>query len=457
MICVLQNRWVDAVRELGAVTSQPEGGPDRLVRYRAEVLSAWAGIGGGIPTPTVVGHLEAASRAGVTDPAFTGFFEFAYGEARGRTHGVAGLRAYTADLPQAPLQVPEASTYLLAFRGLTRSAAGFFPEAIADLSEVEKRFRVGLRNLGDGVSHAHLGMSLWMAGDWRLADTKFRIARDLRHEIPNPMTIALTAFEPVRRADFAAARALLDELGADLAKQPWQEAVDFFLSALVVLLHAEGDPAAQSRARAEFARTFGRQALELRDPVYPFWLVNRALLSLWAGDEADAERIVQALAGLDWKPVWARGAEHWLRGLIAEVRGLTGRARREFDDAVAGGIAEFPLLHAHVLFDRARVARDAASLQASQALYRRLGQLAYLERFSVSPETPAVVAGSALAGLSDRERDVVALLAEGFSYAQIARDLYITRSTVAFHLSNIYAKTGVTSRHALTELVRTVG
>jgi DNA-binding CsgD family transcriptional regulator len=56
--------------------------------------------------------------------------------------------------------------------------------------------------------------------------------------------------------------------------------------------------------------------------------------------------------------------------------------------------------------------------------------------------------------LSDRERDVVTLLLEGLSYPQIARELYVTRSTVAFHLSNAYAKTGATSRHELVQLVR---
>jgi DNA-binding CsgD family transcriptional regulator len=45
-----------------------------------------------------------------------------------------------------------------------------------------------------------------------------------------------------------------------------------------------------------------------------------------------------------------------------------------------------------------------------------------------------------------------ALLGE---FAQIARELYVTRSTVAFHLSNAYAKTGTTSRHELVQLVRT--
>ncbi len=38
------------------------------------------------------------------------------------------------------------------------------------------------------------------------------------------------------------------------------------------------------------------------------------------------------------------------------------------------------------------------------------------------------------------------VLQEGLSYAEIARELYVTRSTVAFHLSRACAKTGTTSR-----------
>jgi DNA-binding CsgD family transcriptional regulator len=67
---------------------------------------------------------------------------------------------------------------------------------------------------------------------------------------------------------------------------------------------------------------------------------------------------------------------------------------------------------------------------------------------------PHLLRGESLAALSDRERDVVTLLLQGLSYAQIARELYLTRRTVGFHLSNAYAKTDTTSRHELVQLVR---
>ena len=56
--------------------------------------------------------------------------------------------------------------------------------------------------------------------------------------------------------------------------------------------------------------------------------------------------------------------------------------------------------------------------------------------------------------MTDREQDVLTLTVAGMSYKQIASDLYITQSTVSYHLSNIYAKVSVSSRQELADLVR---
>ena len=56
--------------------------------------------------------------------------------------------------------------------------------------------------------------------------------------------------------------------------------------------------------------------------------------------------------------------------------------------------------------------------------------------------------------LTPREQDVLALVVTGLSYAQIARSLFVTQSTVGFHLSKLHAKFAVASRHELTALVR---
>jgi DNA-binding CsgD family transcriptional regulator len=48
--------------------------------------------------------------------------------------------------------------------------------------------------------------------------------------------------------------------------------------------------------------------------------------------------------------------------------------------------------------------------------------------------------------LTKREREILALVAEGHSNAQLAKMLWVTEQTVKFHLSNIYRKLDVSNR-----------
>jgi len=48
--------------------------------------------------------------------------------------------------------------------------------------------------------------------------------------------------------------------------------------------------------------------------------------------------------------------------------------------------------------------------------------------------------------LTDRERDVLRLMAKGLNNPQIAEQLVVSRSTIRFHVSNILSKLSVTSR-----------
>jgi DNA-binding NarL/FixJ family response regulator len=48
--------------------------------------------------------------------------------------------------------------------------------------------------------------------------------------------------------------------------------------------------------------------------------------------------------------------------------------------------------------------------------------------------------------LTQREREILELVAEGYSNAQLARMLWVSGETIKFHLSNIYQKIGVTNR-----------
>ena len=59
--------------------------------------------------------------------------------------------------------------------------------------------------------------------------------------------------------------------------------------------------------------------------------------------------------------------------------------------------------------------------------------------------------------LSTRELDVLRLLADGLSSAQIAEQLVISVGTVNTHLSTLYGKLGVNSRTAAVRLAQQLG
>ena len=98
---------------------------------------------------------------------------------------------------------------------------------------------------------------------------------------------------------------------------------------------------------------------------------------------------------------------------------------------------------------RARAAeeRGAAMNPATAAEYALL-----LTAPGVPPGEPRQ-----LAGLSARERELVTLVAQGHTDAQIAAQLYISVRTVGSHLDRIRDKTGCRRRADLTRLALSAG
>lgn len=63
-----------------------------------------------------------------------------------------------------------------------------------------------------------------------------------------------------------------------------------------------------------------------------------------------------------------------------------------------------------------------------------------------TPEPPRPVKLKSVEALSERELDVVRLLGQGLSNAEIAADLHLSEATVKTHLGNVMAKWGVRDR-----------
>ena len=52
--------------------------------------------------------------------------------------------------------------------------------------------------------------------------------------------------------------------------------------------------------------------------------------------------------------------------------------------------------------------------------------------------------------LSQREREVLRLIARGYAYKEVARELFISIKTVETHVSSVLRKLQLSNRHQLT-------
>ncbi|MFD4533309.1 response regulator [Kitasatospora sp. NPDC058397] len=99
------------------------------------------------------------------------------------------------------------------------------------------------------------------------------------------------------------------------------------------------------------------------------------------------------------------------------------------------------------------IARAIADVRAGAAGLSPQVQLRLLERLSGPPAGSAPGAGKPVGrpgelpdGLTAREAEVLALIAEGLSNAEIAQRLFVSQATVKTHINNLFAKTAVRDR-----------
>ena len=185
------------------------------------------------------------------------------------------------------------------------------------------------------------------------------------------------------------------------------------------------------------------------------WLAEAHLR---AGDLDRAESTGQAayLQATTTGCPWVAGLARRTQGRLAFERGDLPTARRLLTDARARLESldcrfDLALTHMDLAKSEKRSGRDPeASINAARSLLGQLDAPIYIERLRALatelglPEHDATATGR----LSSREREVLALIAEGLSNKQIAERLVISQGTVIRHVANIFAKLGVNNRTA---------
>ena len=305
---------------------------------------------------------------------------------------------------------------------------------------------------------AHLAEAHYRLGDWDAAAANgalaVSLARDAGVLLGTGMANALASYVASSRGDWETATARVTAATAAAAALPWWGARLHAASAQAVLAQARGDHAAMEKALRAYTDPAARGSVD-RLGLLPWRTLQvEALLGLHRVAEAE-----EALAALEERsPVWSAVDAARLRCAITEIR-APERARAAYADAMA--VAErVPAALARARLETAygRHLLDAGDRRGAidllRSAYERLEHLRAAPFLAHCAEllhaaglhTPA--AGGALA-LTTQELAVARLVAEGRTNQETGTALFVTSRTVAFHLSNIYAKLGVSSRREL--------
>ena len=137
-------------------------------------------------------------------------------------------------------------------------------------------------------------------------------------------------------------------------------------------------------------------------------------------------------------------------GAVEALREATGTPmgpvyRPTYEQAVVAARAQLgePAFTAAWIQGRAMTPEQALSAQGRSVLASPLNAPAGADRPQIpSPASPD--------DLTEREVEVLRLVAGGLSNAQVAETLVISPRTVNAHLRSIYSKLNITSRHAAT-------
>ena len=324
-------------------------------------------------------------------------------------HALERAREWTDALEDWCRRQPDMVSYTGECRGYRAEIlcrTGEWRAAIDQALEAAETFALGPDPRASGFAHYLRGDALRLLGELDAAEEAYADASQCGHE-PQP-GLSLLRLAQGRAAAAAAAitRALTE------TTDPLRRAR--LLPAGIEVMLESGDIEQAKAYCGELQSLSQRLAAGALEPV-----VSRAVGAI----ELAAGRPKEALPPLRraWRAFQATDAPYD----AARTRLLLSEACEALGDQDGAGLERAA---ARAELERLGAARDVAALDAQ----------------GPSPR------GGSDHGLTRREQEVLALIATGRSNRAIGQELFISEKTVARHVSNIFAKLGLSSRAAAT-------
>jgi DNA-binding CsgD family transcriptional regulator len=357
---------------------------------------------------------------------------------------------------------------LVTTRGALKATIGDYAGASQDLEAVVRWARAGapLRSLPD--AYAALAQAEYGLGEWDNAAAHAELAVSLARDLGHFWFLAQAHKVAV---DIYAMRG------------EWEFATEHVAAARQAARHIDvpGQLAAASVAEATLAWAQGNWQ-DVLDALAPLRQENLAALTrnfdaftwrlqltealLGVGRPDQATQVLDEVEAAPVRPPAAALATHRLRADLAMARGEPVAARAAFDAGIAAGAHSGACLEQALLaMDYARLLRTGGNRREAIRLLRTAHQI--LSRLGAKPfldacGTELSACGVPIAGtpapanppsLTAKEQVVARLVARGLSNREAAAELYLSAKAIEYHLGNIYAKTGITSRHQLAAVL----
>jgi DNA-binding CsgD family transcriptional regulator len=312
----------------------------------------------------------------------------------------------------------------------------------------------------------YLAMLEWRAGRWELAGRYAAQSLDVRWqfgieggqpiaELPSAMIAAHLGRLDEARAISLSALARAEAEGVRIAQSGHRSVLGF-------IELSRGEPVA--------ALEYLRRGWEIRDsamlfePGHRFELADtlEALVAAGELDEAEARLGPWEERASNLDRSWALSITARCRAMVLSARGDMTAARESFDRALREHArTDDPFQHARTLLamgvmQRRTKQRAAARASLEQALliFERLPAPLWAGKARAELKRIGGRAPGKLDELTESERRVAELVAEGRTNQEVAASLFLGERTVASHLTHIYAKLRVRSRTELALRLR---
>jgi ATP/maltotriose-dependent transcriptional regulator MalT len=283
---------------------------------------------------------------------------------------------------------------------------GAWHEALEEAQRAAEQLAAGPNPRPAGLAYYQQAEVHRSKGALAAAEEAYRAASRFGRE-PQPGLALLRLAQGDKAAAVAAIRRTLSETRGPTARAR-------LLPAAIEILLEAGHLEEAKQAHAELVEVSRSHASGGLEPVVAH---AAGAIELASGDA----QVALAPLRQAWREWQDLGAPHF----AARARVLIALACRQLGDEDS---AELELDSARLEFERLGASYDVARVDA--LMHRPASRGAH--------------------GLTDREREVLALLATGQTNRSIASHLSISEKTVARHISNIFVKLGLSSRAAAT-------